>query len=88
MLHLHQVANPASRTIRSGAILLVFVQPMRCNADGRHLLHFFSADLDLDRNAVHANQGGMQGLIAIGLGDGDVVFEAADPGFIEAMHGP
>ena len=61
---------------------------MRCNADGRHLLHFFSADLDLDRNAVHANQGGMQGLIAIGLEDGDVVFEAAYPGFIEACMAP
>ena len=50
-----------------------------------HGFHFFGANLYLDGNAVHAEQGRMQGLVAIGLGNGDVVFKTAWYRFVQAM---
>ena len=52
-----------------------------------HGLHFLGADLDLDGHAMHAEQGGVQRLVAIGLGNRNVVLEAAGHGLVEIVHG-
>ena len=53
------------------------VKPVRGHAGFGDLVHVLAADLDLDRRAEGAEQGGMQGLVAVGLGNGDVVLELA-----------
>ncbi len=53
------------------------VQPVRSDAVVGHLFHLAGANLDLDGHAMHAEQGGVQGLVAIGLGDRDVILEAS-----------
>ena len=50
-----------------------------------HLFHVAGADLDLDRHAVHAHQHRVQGLVAVGLGDGDVVLELARHRFVQVV---
>lgn len=52
-----------------------------------HLLHLAGADLDLDGHPVHAEQGGMQRLVAVGLGNRDVVLEAPGERLVQAVHG-
>jgi hypothetical protein len=52
-----------------------------------HLFHFAGADLDLDRHAVHAEQRGVQRLVAVGLGDRDVILEAPRQRLVQVMHG-
>ena len=52
-----------------------------------HALHFFGSNLYFDGNAVHPNQGGVQRLVAVGLGDCDVVFEAANARLVQPVHG-
>ena len=60
---------------------------MRGNAVVGQLFHLFGTDLNFDRYPVHAEQGGMQGLVAVGLGNRDVVLEAAREGLVQAVHG-
>src|SRR5690606_15036939 len=47
----------------------------------------FGTDLDFDGHTVHPDQGGVQGLVAIGLGNGDVVLEAARYRLVQVVHG-
>ena len=51
-----------------------------------HFFHFTGADLNLDRNTVHAEQGGVQRLIAVGLGDRNVILEAPRQRFVQIMY--
>ncbi|MNG00272.1 hypothetical protein D3C84_832020 [compost metagenome] len=53
-----------------------------------HLIHELGADLHLDRHPVRPHQGGVQRLVAVGLGDGDVILEAAGARLVEAVHLP
>jgi hypothetical protein len=48
-------------------------------------LHVLGADLDLDLDALGADQGGVEGLVAVGLGDGDVVLEASGDRLVEIV---
>ena len=50
------------------------------------VLHFLGADLDFNIH-MHAEQSGVQGLIAIGLGHGNVVLETARQRLVEAVYG-
>ena len=63
------------------------VLPVGGGALARHQVHFLGADLDLDRQAVGAVQDGVQGLVAVGFRQGDVVLEAPGLGRIERVHG-
>ena len=52
-----------------------FIFPVGGDAVTGHSLHFDGANLHFDNHAVHAYQYGVQGLVAVGFGDGDIVFE-------------
>src|SRR3990167_5314551 len=89
LLHFQHALDPLARTGMGAFGLLVaagLVQPVGGDAVVGHLFHFAGADLDLDRHAVHAKQGGMQRLVAVGLGNCDVVLEAAWQGFVQIMY--
>lgn len=49
------------------------------------IVHFVGADLELDDLAVGGDNGGMEGLVSVLLGHGDVIFDAAWHGFEEGM---
>ena len=59
---------------------------MRSNAAFGQLVHLVRADLHLDGCAKRAEQRGMQRLIAVRLGNGDVVLEFAGKRFVQAMQ--
>ena len=91
LLQLQQALHPAlgadlGRGARAVAILLV--GPVGGDALVGHLIHELGADLHLHRHPVRPHQGGVQGLVAIALGNGDVVLEAAGAGLVEAVHLP
>ena len=67
--------------------VVFFVQPMRGHAFFGHVVHFAGAELELDGGAVGANQGGVQGLVAIHFRDGNVVLEFARYGAIQLVQG-
>jgi hypothetical protein len=56
------------------------VEPVRGDAGLGHRVHGLGADLELHRRAQRAHQRGVQRLVAVGLGDGDVVLEAPGTG--------
>ncbi len=63
------------------------VQPVCGDAVVGHLFHLAGADLDFDGHAVHAEQGGVQRLVAVGLGNRDVVLESPWQWLVQAVHG-
>ena len=50
-----------------------------------HFMHFFGADLDFKRNALAADDGRMQRLIAVGLGCGDIILKPPRDRLIEVV---
>ena len=60
---------------------------MRGNAVAGHRIHFFGADLDFNRHAVHAEQRGVQALVAVHFRDGDKVLELARHRLVQIVHG-
>ena len=68
-------------------ILVGLVQPVRSDPVVGHLFHFAGADLDLDGYAMHAEQRRMQGLVAVGLGNRDVVLEATGQWLVQVVYG-
>ncbi|RMO04789.1 hypothetical protein ALQ48_06206 [Pseudomonas coronafaciens pv. zizaniae] len=89
LLHFKHTLDPLPGAGVSAFGLLVvtgFVQPVRGDPVIGHLFHFTSADLDFDRHAMHAEQRGMQRLIAVGLGDRDVILETAGQRLVQIMY--
>ena len=50
------------------------------------MVHLFRADLNLDPLFFRADDRGVQALIHVGLGHGDVILELARHGFPQGMH--
>ena len=74
---LHPHGAQALRLLGMGrAALKRLVHPVRRNAFFGHGVHGLGANLELHGRAQRAHQRGVQRLVAVGLGDGDVVFEA------------
>ena len=71
-----------------GRVTGVFVMPVHRHAVFRHLVHGEGANLDLDQLVIKAENGGVQGLVAVGLGIGDEILEASIFGLPQAMHMP
>ncbi len=89
LLHFQHALDPLAGAGMGAFGLLVaagFVEPMGSNAVVGHLFHFAGADLDLDRHPMHAEQRGVQRLVAVGLGDRDVILEAAWQRFVQIMY--
>ena len=63
-----------------------FVNPVAGHAAFGHGIHFAGAYLHLDRQAVGADQSGVQALVAVAFGDGDIVFDAAGLGLVEVVQ--
>ena len=84
LLHLQQALEPFAGMAGRGRAGLV--HPVRGDAGLRHALHVLGADLYLDGAAVGAEQHRVQGLVAVGLGDGDVVLEAPRHGLVDVVH--
>jgi len=82
VLPLEDVAQPGESLLVAGPLRLpLLVFPMGRNAHLRHAMHLLRAQLHLERLAVRANHGGVQGLVEIRARDGN---EILDP----ARHGP
>ncbi len=87
--HFHQPLHPAVDPVLVGAghaAGFILVHPVRRNPVIGDMLHLLGTDLDLDIH-VHPEQSGVDGLVAIGLGHGYVILEAARKGFVEAVYG-
>ncbi|KAF1031801.1 MAG: hypothetical protein GAK34_03660 [Delftia tsuruhatensis] len=65
---------------------LGLVEPMGGHAGLGDDVHFLGADLELDVHARGAHQRGVQRLVAIVLGNGDVVLEAARHGLVHLVQ--
>ena len=87
-LHLQKVAHPFPhpelRGVRAG--LPDLVHPVRRDSGLRDLVHFLGTDLDLDGRTERSEQRRVQGLVAVGLGDRDVVLEPLGHGFVQTVH--
>jgi hypothetical protein len=70
------------------AVSVALVEPVAGDAVVGHVVHLLRADLDLDGHAVHAHEHRVQGLVAVGLGDGDVVLELAGHRLVQVVHMP
>src|ERR1035437_10952911 len=55
----------------------MLVSPVGGDADLAHLVHRVRPDLDLERLAVKSDHGGVEALVEVGFGDGNVVVELA-----------
>ena len=66
--------------------LRALVEPVRGNAGLGDPVHRMRADLDFDRHAVGADQRRVQRLVAVDLGDGDVVLELAGHRLVQAVQ--
>ena len=87
-LHVQQALQPLVRALLGGvdAGVAGFVHPVRGNAGLGHRVHFAGADLHFHRRAVGAEQGGVQALVAVAFGNGDVVLELARNGLVQAVQ--
>ena len=65
----------------------VLVHPVRSDAGFRNPMHLLGADLDLHRQAVRADQRGVQRLVAVRLRDCDVVLELSGNRLVKAVQG-
>ena len=87
-LHLEQALQPLMGLLLQFGQRGVgaFVKPVRGDAGLGNLVHFGGADLDLDRAAEGTEQGGVQRLVAVGLGNCDVVLELAGNRFVQTVQ--
>jgi len=70
------------------ALLRALVEPVRGHARLGHLVHLGRADLHLHGRAEGPEQRRVQRLVAVRLGDGDVVLELAGDGLVERVQRP
>ena len=83
LLHLQQALEPLGGMAWGG--VAGFVQPMGGDAGLGDALHVLGADLYLDGATEGPEHHGVQRLIAIGLGDGDVILEASGHGLVQIV---
>ena len=82
LLRFEQAADPGELLLISGADACAagFVLPVRGDAVFADAVHLPGADLHLEHDALLAEDGRMHALVAVGLGRGNVVLEAARHG--------
>ena len=52
-----------------------------------HGFHFFGTNLDFDGYPVHTEQGCVQGLVAVSLGNGNIILESSGNRFKKVVNG-
>ena len=87
LLPLDELANPVEALFVAGGDDAVFglVFPVRGDALFSDAVHLFGADLHFELMAAFADDRGVEGLIAVGAGDGDEVLDAAGHGTPERV---
>ena len=85
VLILQQAADPLILPLGAGPGPALLILPVGGHAVLGDLVHLLGADLDLEGDAVRAHDGGVEGLVAVGLGGADIVLEAAEDGLIEVV---
>ena len=90
VLDVQQRLQPLGAQAVTGGVFRVvdLVQPVRSDARFGHDVHGLRTHLEFDVHAGRADQGGMQRLVAIELGDRDMVFELARHGLVELVQQP
>ncbi|MNC45930.1 hypothetical protein D3C76_1201290 [compost metagenome] len=73
--HVHFIAGPEVCRYRLGAVFLI--GPVGRDAEFRRFVHFPGADLHLQRFAAGSDHSGVQGLVHVGLGHGDIILKPA-----------
>ena len=63
----------------------LFVLPVRGDAVFGDLVHLFGANLDLERDAVRTDDGGVERLVHVRLGRADIVLETAQNGTVKVV---
>jgi len=88
LLHFQQTLHPlpGPRMTTVGILAVTFIQPVGGYAIVGHIFHFPSTNLDLYRDAVHTFEHRVQGLIAVGFGNGDIVLEFSRDGLIQTVY--
>ena len=88
VLDLEQRLQPAvGLLLQLGELVgVVLVEPVRGDARLGQAVHLLGADLHLDRDAVGADQVGVDRLVAVRLRDGDVVLELARDRLVERVQ--
>ena len=88
ILDVQQRLQPLCAQAVVGLVLRVvdLVEPMRSDAGLGHHMHGLGAHLKLHIDAGRAHQRGVQRLVAVDLGDGDMVFEFARHRLVELVQ--
>ena len=87
LLQVEQAGHPLARPVALPACrFIVAEEPVPGDAVLRHRLHLPRSYLHVDGRGVHAHQRGVQRLVAVRLGNGDVVLEAAGHGLVEIVQ--
>ena len=85
LLIFQQAAHPLVFSLRAGALPVLLVLPVGGHAVFGDLVHLPGANLHLKGNTVRPHHSGVEGLVAVGLGSADIIFEAPQNGLIEVM---
>ena len=86
-LPLHELAQPGElRVVVALGLRALLVPPVGRDADLGHLVHRVGPDLDLERLAVERDHRGVERLVEVVLGDGDVVVELARDRAPQRVH--
>ena len=81
-LQFHDLADPRHALIeRRGVLALFFILPVRRDTVFRRAVHLFGADLNFEGLPEVGDDGGMQRLIQVGFGRGDIILDAPRNGF-------
>ena len=85
-LQVQNILQPLVGAQRGFVFLAELVCPMACHAHFGDGVHFARADLHFNRQAVWAVERGVQRFVAVGFGDGDVVFDFTRARLIQAVQ--
>ena len=85
LLIFKQTAHPFVVVLACVAGDALFVLPVRGDAVFGDLVHLFGANLDLERDAVRTDDGGVERLVHVRLGRADIVLETAQNGTVKVV---
>ena len=85
LLVLQQAADPLVFPLGARSLAVLLILPVGGHAVFRHLMHLPGADLHLKGQAVGSYDGGVEGLVAVGLLGADIVLEPARNGLVDIV---
>ena len=88
LLVLQQAADPLVVRLAPLPLDALLVLPVGGHAVLVDGVHVVGADLHLEGDALLPDDGGVEGLIHIGLGGGDIVLEPAQDGLVDVVDNP